>query len=1307
MIFSFLSNFLKLLPESKDRKDKGMNEYFTSALSKETKKFKVPVNTKENYIIMVTDGNNSPSLGNESIFKELSDIKFYYQDLAGLLDSNYLKSCSYLLNAAIYSYKSELSTSVEGHKENIKNKYLSWLNKDLRISEIQSSYFGTHTSYPAASIGNTPSASFEKKIIGEPLEDLFSGLLIKIIYFSIFDTNDKNLFKYETVSRKTLSQFESFDENTMTSAESVSDYEAIVNFKKDLYKIVKEIFNKLMGEKVTRVSAVINNTEYTIAIKENNTEKGELENLIKNYKDAKIKYKNLLLENKEKEAEDVEKSILTNYYVLPDNVEASMNTIENPLTEDPYFAFPTKFIYHAIYELKAANSLVRPKTLRGMNYIELNLSSSSADYNNEVRETIKEKINSEPEIHDIIHNFMISAKDNVFFPREIVEDVKCELEKIREEVKNETKTDNGCGYFSLDLIDEKFKKKLYTVEETKIFAAISRYWRISYGKYKQLLEQSKNETASLLRSTVLGEKIEQKDIGDFIIEIEDLKNDESLTGDGRVDLGVIAEASDISDKKITINKKPWNLELKYIGEKPETNLLYLNHFHLYKVAELYTYFCFYEYDPERVNTSVSFFKTTRTATFPEQPIGRRPDIGLDIFGFLEELKKDIERVLDAILDTTSSTEGGVPELLEEVEEANVAKELLNQKEAGILSSRGVEVEDFYYVDKKYMPIGKNIDVEFFAYNDSETGKPTFMSVSKRFGEIKEFSETGLYEDNYFESMILKDEGGFKEIELTLKSVDDINLERIIYNSLIEPINAYNKQFSDEINMSGVLDLIKYKNVNFRVKFGYSDIYSNAIDASSILDLSYRNRTEKTIEGGVSTVKPVKSSPWINFFIKDIETKILGEQNYFVIKGISLGEEMLDGFSIFSENQGLIKSQDPTPLEGISQVAGLLLEASNGKICIIGDENKVITGYNNNPREVIQRSIKFNEEDTIINGVLNEIPEGWIFGAKTNSSESQETIRQRNNLSLRRTGSTEDEYSIKEILDVVAKWLPEKTYLVSKNTNHAEPYNKSIHGNFATKKEYKDEFYLVSLSADYEIIEAEAKIDGDDYGGMENKVLIRFIYRGPKDDESRYAVRMYSFRNKQNTVVKNFTIENEININNVRDYCSIVGSEYKYILTSKYLENSLEASNYPRPSEMKKIAQEENSKKSVIVPKKNYISFSESIVTDSSKEESKKAIEKALSSVANSHINKLSMWPFEGELEILGDPYYLFDDKLGRDVHLIYIEANRANKMAQTSGGYISRSYYTGLYLIREIEHELTSDGVFVTRLKVIKDITRQ
>lgn len=99
----------------------------------------------------------------------------------------------------------------------------------------------------------------------------------------------------------------------------------------------------------------------------------------------------------------------------------------------------------------------------------------------------------------------------------------------------------------------------------------------------------------------------------------------------------------------------------------------------------------------------------------------------------------------------------------------------------------------------------------------------------------------LFNGTYFDSIEINDDGGAKKATLTLRSPRDLNLEKIILNSLSTEeklLSADQSNQTQNYNVGMITSMVKNASSNFRVKFGYKDNYENYIKCDESYDFDF-------------------------------------------------------------------------------------------------------------------------------------------------------------------------------------------------------------------------------------------------------------------------------------------------------------------------------------------------------------------------------------------------------------------------------------------------------------------------------------
>jgi hypothetical protein len=543
-------------------------------------------------------------------------------------------------------------------------------------------------------------------------------------------------------------------------------------------------------------------------------------------------------------------------------------------------------------------------------------------------------------------------------------------------------------------------------------------------------------------------------------------------------------------------------------------------------------------------------------------------------------------------------------------------------------------------------------------------------------------------------MSFEDTGGKKQINLSLRTADDINLEKIILNSLMKPVEIFNDYIKnsnlEEEDPENIVKTSNYRIANFRIRFGYSDTPlqdDTAINEKEIASPGFSRRTENT--------KPVIKSPWLYFLINKLETDFVSLETSFEIGGLNVGSYMLDEFRIYNKIPYDSLTQ-VTARKAIGILSKILFESSNGTICVLGEEkDSIVFDYDNSSSgELSLKKIKTKGSDNSL-GVsyfdfdpfyVEVLQEGKIKGVETKTFEIKEEKDEDGNKNIP---------TARKLLDSLSDFLPTKLYGVPK----LDGGNK-IAFEVMKSKESIIKDYAKELKISYDLIECEAEIldkfgnIDKKYGSNKRRTFIRFYYKGPisRDIPSSEKIRFYKYRGIKDSIVKSFRVENPMNFQKIY---GVIGSFESYesalFYTSKISSKILSSGGFI--GNKKKLNIKDYSG-SIFIPKDD-IKHEDVPLVDPKVGTNSISLNK-ISEISNS----LSRYVYEGELEIVGDPYFIFDDDLEPWRNMIYLKVNRYENIKNEK--LADNDYYSGLYMIKKINHEISSDGDFITRLNIVK-----
>lgn len=542
-------------------------------------------------------------------------------------------------------------------------------------------------------------------------------------------------------------------------------------------------------------------------------------------------------------------------------------------------------------------------------------------------------------------------------------------------------------------------------------------------------------------------------------------------------------------------------------------------------------------------------------------------------------------------------------------------------------------KDYFYInDNGYsrIPVNSFIDIEFRVPKYTDNGIdiewiPVTAMRSYNDNELEDIvfnqgeKDLEVHAGTYFESMELNDNGGVKEISLSLKSSNDMNLERIIYNSLSldSKINGYNKNTSLGTTVANIEKIIKDNaSSNFRVRFGYRDIASNdannnktTITSTNVSDGDFIDRA-KIFKNSKNEnyVKPVMVYPWTYFKITGLDSNIKDGEDTYNIKGVSSGSYILNNmtlcgipsnFSNIATSSGENNSGDylGTPKNVVGKLAKWIMMASaddkkdspgekdltTARICFLGDKpGTIVSGVDTSMgsnEEIIKTDYKYvlKGNGTTKNDTTGSEGSVYLKGGNLESIESyffnennNKTILSAKNFNIKNDTVS---ISVKTILDNLIKWLPTRVYYIAKNSKYGVvaiylPY-ESIYKieNFFEKFPHKNERIT------YQVIEADAHIykgetdtaNKNDENYYHKTYFIRMYYEGPgrsTDENGEETInsdylRIYNYRSLQEQVIENIEISSgDAEFGNTISSVSMLGSGTPLIFTFSKEEGTM-------------------------------------------------------------------------------------------------------------------------------------------------------
>ena len=663
--------------------------------------------------------------------------------------------------------------------------------------------------------------------------------------------------------------------------------------------------------------------------------------------------------------------------------------------------------------------------------------------------------------------------------------------------------------------------------------------------------------------------------------------------------------------------------------------------------------------------------------------------------FISEAKRIFGKIEEAV---------GTARKTGEAEEADKERRTSYNNYVEDIKSRISREEDFFYLKdnfgNKVLPTVPSVDVEFRNYYEEEGEmKSNWISVSRIRSDSNDSSVVskegvglnGLYGYNYFSDMELKDTGGKKEISLSLKGIEDLNLEKIIFNSVIKPVKKFNEKYWKENsnpNIDTIQDINNYRSANFRVRFGYNDLVESAINEVDINSKIFSERINNT--------KPVIKSPWLYFLMNKLDTRFSDGETVFDIGGVNIGSYVLDNYRIYNPSAKTSSYDSISAITGIGIIANILFKASNGNICILSDkpgeiilDAKLKSKENKddkNEYEEIRAGIRFvgGEKNTLKTSDFDF--QGFKYDPDT-KKELTEYILTLEQGETTDGGEAEDTLpTAKQVVESLVDFLPTKLFIA--------PTPKGGGSYLATTAEKNETNMLSSLLKElkmsYDVVEAETTIESTDgYTDIvpKRRSFIRLYYKGPisRDEKEAERIRFYKYRGGETSLVSEVNIENPLDLQKISGViCGFENNKKARLFLSQIGTTSENIGGVGGKVEI------ENSENGPPI----FLWKNDVTTTQNSSNTAMNNISK----IANS----LTEYTYTGDMKILGDPYFIFDDDLEPFRHMIYLKVNRYENIELQKLADEEYDYYSGLYVIKDINHKINSDGDFSTKLSLMK-----
>lgn len=554
-------------------------------------------------------------------------------------------------------------------------------------------------------------------------------------------------------------------------------------------------------------------------------------------------------------------------------------------------------------------------------------------------------------------------------------------------------------------------------------------------------------------------------------------------------------------------------------------------------------------------------------------------------------------------------------------------------------------------------------------------------------------------DNYFESVDLEDNGGSVKCNLTLFDKDLSRLENIIIKSMMATKggNEIAMNSLKEATAKSILEFMPNptSNINFRIRFGYSDpnggdnVYRPALKSSP-------EWQERTTTGKKTAF--YAQSPWLYFMMMGCNFNLMDKGLVCNVEGISMSNSFFDKTKIVKR----FALMEGTPQKLFKDIADQIYLSTGGRVQVIKAEASGVTEKTGEPvlpdgvTKALGTNINYGEpSDTPVQWRVSP-QEGSDVFPESISDEDRKTLEESSkwiNISIslggepryevqpngRRTNKIVTEFmSMKDLLnDFVSKVPP---ILKNKNTNEyitsPERIKEIVDNDPASNLDptiFEPVPYTYSINEQTYDLESGADTD--------TIVVIRFFYRR-LDNTKQQFIKTYDYRQSPSSIVTGCNVKNNLDFIQLNQSVIVKGKELEVYLSAPAKETD---------------GNEGSSAADVTSKYQNQLQSDDFILVNRVENSSGDSTGSLL---ANKVVQNMNEGIFYGNLEILGDPFYLFDSNIQPMSYYIKLNVYRNYSEYNTSNiKILQKSYLSGYYLVKKISHKIDSSG-FKTTLDI-------
>jgi len=548
-------------------------------------------------------------------------------------------------------------------------------------------------------------------------------------------------------------------------------------------------------------------------------------------------------------------------------------------------------------------------------------------------------------------------------------------------------------------------------------------------------------------------------------------------------------------------------------------------------------------------------------------------------------------------------------------------------------------------------------------------------------------------DNFFDNITLEDDGGIVKCNMTLFDKDLDRLENIIIKSVMATKggNELVMKSLQEATPKAVLEFMPNptSNINFRVRFGYSDpnrgekVYSPPLKSSP----DWKDRT---------SIKKMESlylkSPWLYFMMMDVQFNLTEKGLIATVSGISISNSFFDKTKII-KRFALMKG---TPQKLFNSISKQLFLATGGRVQVVkgvspGSTNKIGEPLLPNGKKPISKTIDYGEpSDLPIQWAVPEKERSDVYPDNLSTIDKKELEENSKWLNISMSLGGEPRYerdddgistgkiinefmSIKDLLNDFVNKVP--PILRNKKNNKYITDGERIKAIIDNKDGKEDSTLYEPISYTYSI--NEQTIETGSGANTDTVVVLRFFYRRLDKTKQEY-VRSYEYRQSPTSIVTNFNVKNSLDFIQLNQSIAVKGEELEVYLSSPSKES--DSNDGSAPANTTGLY---NGK----------LHSNDFTLVNTIEENTGSSFSNLLAAKV---VKNMNQGIFFGTIEILGDPYFLFDTSLQPYQYYIklnvYRNYNEYNTNNSSNSKILQQSYLTGYYLIKKITHKLDTSG---------------